>query len=91
MTKGKKTILQGGVQYALVDDDGNVSKSYSISAGIDYPGCGPELCYMKETGNAEFYPITDNEAITGGAICSPVTAKKYYAATEIWGRSLKVP
>ncbi len=70
LTCGKKTILQGGRQFALVDDDGNVGKSYSISAGIDYPGCGPELCYHKETGRIEAYPVTDNEAIKAFGLLS---------------------
>ncbi|MBE7705991.1 MAG: tryptophan synthase subunit beta [Cyanobacteria bacterium SIG30] len=72
LAKGKKVILQGGVQYALVDENGNVGKSYSISAGIDYPGCGPELCYMKDAGKAEFYPVTDNEAIKAFGLLSKI-------------------
>lgn len=70
MTCGKKVILQGGMQYALVDENGEVAKSYSISAGIDYPGCGPELCNLKDKKMAEFYPITDKEAIKAFGLLS---------------------
>lgn len=70
LTLGKKMILQGMMQYALQDENGNVAKSYSISAGIDYPGCGPEHCYLKDSGRAEYYPITDMEAVGAFALLS---------------------
>ena len=63
LTKGKKTYLHGMYQYVLVDEEGNPRESYSISAGLDYPGCGPEHCYLHDTGRAEYFPITDTEAI----------------------------
>lgn len=63
LTKGKKTYLHGMYQYVLVDEDGKPRESYSISAGLDYPGCGPEHCYLKDSGRAEYFPITDREAI----------------------------
>ena len=50
-------------QYVLVDEDGKPRESYSISAGLDYPGCGPEHCYLKDSGRAEYFPVTDREAI----------------------------
>ena len=70
LTLGKKMILQGMMQYALQDENGNVAKSYSISAGIDYPGCGPEHCYLKDIGRAQYYAITDNEAVAAFALLS---------------------
>lgn len=63
LTCGKKTYLHGMYQYVLVDENGNPRESYSISAGLDYPGCGPEHCYLKDSGRAEYYPITDTEAV----------------------------
>lgn len=63
LARGKKTYLHGMYQYVLVDEDGNPRESYSISAGLDYPGCGPEHCYLHDTGRALYYPITDREAI----------------------------
>jgi len=70
LTLGKKMILQGMMQYALQDENGNVAKSYSISAGIDYPGCGPEHCYLKDAGRAQYYPVTDMEAVDAFALLS---------------------
>lgn len=64
---GKKMILHGKRQYVLCDEQGNVKESYSISAGLDYPGCGPEHCYLKDSGRAKYYPITDDEAVAAFA------------------------
>lgn len=63
LTCGVKMALHGSYQYALAGENGKVGESHSISAGIDYPGCGPEVCYLKETGRGKFYPVTDSEAI----------------------------
>jgi tryptophan synthase beta chain len=46
-----------------VDDEGNPVESHSIAAGLDYPGISPQHAYLKDTGRAEYYPITDQEAI----------------------------
>lgn len=69
---GKKMILHGKRQYVLCDKDGNVAESYSISAGLDYPGCGPEHCYLYDTGKAKYYPITDDEAVAAFAKLSRI-------------------
>lgn len=63
LTAGKKMILHGKMQYVLQDENGNVKESYSISAGLDYPGCGPEHCNLKDTGRASYFPVTDEEAV----------------------------
>ncbi|MDD3593278.1 MAG: tryptophan synthase subunit beta [Candidatus Gastranaerophilales bacterium] len=63
LTLGKKMVLHGMYQYVIQDENGEVAKSYSISAGIDYPGVGPEHCYLKDTGRAQYYAITDDEAV----------------------------
>ncbi|MCQ2958305.1 MAG: tryptophan synthase subunit beta [Candidatus Gastranaerophilales bacterium] len=68
LTLGKRTILQGTCQYALLDENGEAAESYSISAGIDYPGCGPEHCFLKDIGRAQYYAITDSEAINAFAL-----------------------
>ena len=47
----------------LADDDGQVLETHSISAGLDYPGVGPEHSYLKDTGRAEYAPVTDAEAL----------------------------
>jgi tryptophan synthase beta chain len=49
--------------FILQDKDGQISETHSISAGLDYPGVGPEHSYFKETGRAKYYPITDAEAL----------------------------
>lgn len=68
LTLGKKMVLHGKMQYVLQDENGNVQKSYSISAGLDYPGCGPEHCYLKDLGRVKYYPVTDDEAVEAFAL-----------------------
>ena len=63
MTAGREGIFQGMKCYLLQTDDGQVEEAYSISAGLDYPGVGPEHCNFKDTGNADYYSVTDDEAM----------------------------
>ena len=63
MAKGTKGVFHGSVMYLLQDSDGQVHPTHSISAGLDYPGVGPEHCYLKETGRAEYVSATDDEAV----------------------------
>jgi tryptophan synthase beta chain len=65
LTKGRIGVLHGAMSYLLQDEDGQVIEAHSISAGLDYPGVGPEHSYLKEIGRAEYYSITDEEAIAG--------------------------
>jgi tryptophan synthase beta chain len=58
-------VLHGSMSYLLQNDDGQVTEAHSISAGLDYPGVGPEHSYYKDRGRFEFYPITDEEALEG--------------------------
>lgn len=60
---GRPGILHGQRSYLLQDQHGQVSPAHSISAGLDYPGVGPEHAWLKETGRAEYAPITDKEAL----------------------------
>jgi tryptophan synthase beta chain len=53
------------MSYLLQDDDGQVIEAHSISAGLDYPGVGPEHSYLKDTERAEYVSITDDEALEG--------------------------
>ncbi|UKN42404.1 tryptophan synthase subunit beta [Mycobacterium lepromatosis] len=64
-TGGSPGTFQGTFSYLLQDDDGQTIESHSISAGLDYPGVGPEHAWLRETGRAEYQPITDSEAIEG--------------------------
>lgn len=63
MTKGKPGIIHGMMTYLLQDENGAPSPVYSISAGLDYPGVGPEHAYLKDIERAEYETITDKEAI----------------------------
>lgn len=63
LTKGEPGILHGSRSYLLQDEDGQTVETHSISAGLDYPGVGPEHAYLKATGRAEYRPVTDAEAM----------------------------
>ena len=63
MALGNPGVLHGMKSYLLQDDDGNVQLAHSISAGLDYPGVGPEHAYLKDSGRAEYVSITDVEAM----------------------------
>ncbi|MEH2395130.1 MAG: tryptophan synthase subunit beta [Nostoc sp.] len=63
LTKGRVGVLHGAMSYLLQDEDGQIIEAHSISAGLDYPGVGPEHSYMKDTGRAEYYSVTDAEAL----------------------------
>jgi tryptophan synthase beta chain len=65
LVKGEEGVLHGSWSYVLMDDDGQIVETHSISAGLDYPGVGPELSHMKYTGRARFVAITDDEALEG--------------------------
>ncbi|WP_178413053.1 tryptophan synthase subunit beta [Mycobacterium colombiense] len=60
---GSPGAFQGSFSYLLQDEDGQTIESHSISAGLDYPGVGPEHAYLRETGRADYRPITDAEAM----------------------------
>ena len=63
LTKGSPGVLHGAMSYLLQDEQGQVVEAHSISAGLDYPGVGPEHSYLKDSGRAEYYSVTDNEAV----------------------------
>lgn len=63
LTKGKKGILHGAMEYVLQDDYGQIKEAYSISAGLDYPGVGPEHCYLKDSKRVKYESVTDKEAV----------------------------
>jgi tryptophan synthase beta chain len=65
MLKGSKGVIHGMKTYLLQDDMGNITPAHSISAGLDYPGVGPEHAYMYDTKRAEYAPINDKEALGG--------------------------
>ncbi len=63
MTKGRHGVFQGSLSYVLQDEHGQVQPAHSISAGLDYPGIGPEHSYLKDSGRADYVPVTDAEAL----------------------------
>ncbi|MDD5449545.1 MAG: tryptophan synthase subunit beta [Candidatus Omnitrophica bacterium] len=65
LCKGSIGVLHGAKEYILQDRNGQISVAHSISAGLDYPGVGPEHSYLKETGRAKYVAVTDKQALEG--------------------------
>jgi tryptophan synthase beta chain len=63
ITAGSPGVLHGNRTYLLQDDDGQIIETHSISAGLDYPGVGPEHAYLHDSGRAEYVSVTDDEAL----------------------------
>ncbi|MEM9908982.1 MAG: tryptophan synthase subunit beta [Cyanobacteria bacterium P01_D01_bin.44] len=63
LTQGRVGVLHGAMSYLLQDGEGQVIEAHSVSAGLDYPGVGPEHSYLKDLGRAEYYSVTDAEAL----------------------------
>ena len=70
LTKGLPGSLHGAMSYVMQDEDGQITEAHSISAGLDYPGVGPEHAHLKDIGRAEYRPITDAEAMEAFALLS---------------------
>ena len=69
LTGGRPGVLHGNRTYLLQDDDGQILEGYSISAGLDYPGIGPEHSWLHETKRAQYVSITDKEALEAFQFC----------------------
>lgn len=65
ITKGKDGVLHGALMKVLQDENGQIEEAFSISAGLDYPGLGPEHCYFDDLGRARYVSITDDQALEG--------------------------
>ena len=70
ITKGTPGVLHGSLSYLLQDEHGQVHPAHSISAGLDYPGVGPEHAFLHDSGRAEYVAVTDSEALRGVATLS---------------------
>ncbi len=70
LAAGRPGVLHGNRTYLLQDDDGQILEAHSISAGLDYPGIGPEHAWLKESGRVEYVSITDDEALAAFQLCS---------------------
>ena len=69
LTGGRPGVLHGNRTYLLQDDDGQILEGFSISAGLDYPGIGPEHAWLHDTGRAHYVSITDKEALGAFQLC----------------------
>jgi len=91
ITKGRPGVLHGARSYMLQDEDGQTIESHSISAGLDYPGVGPEHSWLHDIGRANYRPVTDDEAMaalrllarTEGIIPAIETAHALHGALEL--------
>ena len=70
MTGGRPGVLHGNRTYLLQDEDGQILEGHSISAGLDYPGVGPEHSWLRDTGRVTYVPITDHEAVEAFQLCT---------------------
>jgi tryptophan synthase beta chain len=70
LSSGEKGVLHGSLSYVLQDDDGQTSPVHSISAGLDYPGVGPEHSYLKDIHRADYVSVTDDEAVKAFSMCA---------------------
>jgi tryptophan synthase beta chain len=70
LSAGQPGVLHGSRSYLLQDGDGQVIEPHSISAGLDYPGVGPEHAWLKDVGRVEYVPVTDEEALGAFRLCS---------------------
>ena len=91
LTRGRVGVLHGSKSYVLCDDEGQIAEAHSISAGLDYPGVGPEHAHWKLGGRARYVTRTDHEALEGlallarseGIICALETAHAVAALAEV--------
>jgi tryptophan synthase beta chain len=70
LSRGRPGVLHGNRTYLLQDDDGQIQEAHSISAGLDYPGIGPEHSWLHEIGRVEYASATDAEALAGFQLCT---------------------
>jgi tryptophan synthase beta chain len=70
LSRGTPGVLHGSLSYLLQDEHGQVHPAHSISAGLDYPGVGPEHAWWKDSGRAEYVSVTDDDAVAGVALLS---------------------
>ncbi|GAX14540.1 tryptophan synthase [Fistulifera solaris] len=91
LTKGTPGVLQGALTYLIQEKSGQTLKTHSISAGLDYPGVGPEHAYLKASGRATYLAVTDDEALQGfkwmceleGIIPALETSHAIYLAVQL--------
>jgi tryptophan synthase beta chain len=72
LNRGSAGVLHGNMTYLLQNTDGQIQEAHSISAGLDYPGIGPEHSFLFETGRVEYVPINDDEALEAFQLCCKI-------------------
>ncbi len=95
LQRGRPGVLHGAETYVLQNEDGQIGESWSVSAGLDYPGVGPEHAHLKETGRADYVGVTDAEALDAfsllarreGIICAFESAHALAEALKRAGRA----
>jgi len=70
LSRGRPGVLHGALSYLLQDEAGQVHPAHSISAGLDYPGVGPEHSYLHDSGRATYVSVTDEQALNGFELLS---------------------
>jgi len=70
LSAGRTSVLHGSMSAVIADEEGQILEAHSISAGLDYPGVGPEHAYLRDTGRAEYVSVTDQEAVTAFKLLS---------------------
>ena len=70
LTRGRRGVLHGYVSSFLQDAHGQITEAQSVSAGLDYPGVGPEHAYLAQSGRAEYHTVTDSEAVAAVELCA---------------------
>jgi tryptophan synthase beta chain len=94
LSGGRPGVLHGAETYVLQDDDGQISESWSVSAGLDYPAVGPEHAHLKDSGRADYVGATDDEALAAfrllaereGILCAFESAHALAHALKLAGR-----
>ena len=84
---GRPGVLHGNRTYLLMNDDGQINEAHSISAGLDYPGIGPEHAWLNDIGRVKFLSATDDEALDG----VPAAAASSKASSRRSSRRMRSP
>jgi tryptophan synthase beta chain len=87
LTGGRPGVLHGNRTYLLQDDDGQILEAHSISAGLDYPGIGPEHSWLHESGRVEYVSATDQEALEA----APRASSRRWSRRTRWRMSPASP
>ncbi|HEX9461310.1 MAG TPA: tryptophan synthase subunit beta [Alphaproteobacteria bacterium] len=96
LTGGKPGVLHGNRTYLLQDDDGQITEAHSISAGLDYPGIGPEHSWLHDLERVSYVPITDKEALEAFQLCTKLEGilpalESAHAVAEVMKRAPTLP